>query len=85
MLPFFHGTSSTWFVSLSVLWDVCLRGGADVQCLGKSVSSGQVPGPFGMTLEQAEKVGHRAFWELRSLVARSLSSLKKIIHLIIYL
>lgn len=48
-----------------------------MQSLWKSVSSGWVPGPFGVTLKQAEKVGHRAFWELRSLVARSLSSLKK--------
>lgn len=45
--------------------------------LGRAVSPGQVPGSFGMTLRQVEKVGHRAFWELRSLVARSLSSLKK--------
>lgn len=50
---------------------------ANVQPLGKSVWSGQVPVPFGMTLKQVEKIGHRAFWELRSLVARSLSSLKK--------
>lgn len=56
-----------------------------MQSLWKSVSSGWVPGPFGVTLKQAEKVGHRAFWELRSLVARSLSSLKKKIQLVIYL
>lgn len=48
-----------------------------MQSLGKSLSPGQVPGPFGVTLKQVEKVGHGAFWELRSLAARSLSSLKK--------
>lgn len=36
-----------------------------------------MPGPVGMILKEVEKVGLRAFCELRSLVARSLSSFKK--------
>lgn len=64
-------------VSLPVLWGVCLRQGCYCAISGEISFIRAGAEPFGMALKQVEKVGHGAFWELRSLVARSLSSFKK--------
>lgn len=69
------------FITALVRYDFCviaygMEHVADRRLWG-ILRAGQVPGPLDMTLKEMEKVGHRAFCELRSLVARSLTSLKR--------